>query len=122
MRCFPAFLLLAACGNSLAPPGMCEVATGPASATVEPVALGGAGGYDDLTYSRALGRVVAAPEGTGRVFLVDPESMDVTSIGVPGGTASADASATTLYVVDRSAARIVAFDVASAAMTAMHGL
>ena len=44
--------------------------------------LGGGGSYDDLTYSHALGKIVAAPEGTGRVFIVDPESMAVTMIAV----------------------------------------
>ena len=48
--------------------------------------------------------------------------MDVASISVPGGSASADASATTLYVVDRSGARIVAFDIASTMMTVAHPL
>jgi DNA-binding beta-propeller fold protein YncE len=46
--------------------------------------------------------------------------MDVTSIGVPSGSASADTNATTLYVVDRAGARIVAFDVASTMMVASH--
>jgi DNA-binding beta-propeller fold protein YncE len=110
----------AACGNSLPPPGTCEVQTAGETATVESVALGGPAGYDDLAFSHVLGKVVAAPEGTGRVYLVDPDSMAVTLIGVPAGSASADASATTVFVVDRGGARILAFDVASAAMLASH--
>ncbi|HEY5951384.1 MAG TPA: hypothetical protein VIV40_38085 [Kofleriaceae bacterium] len=117
-----ALLLFIGCSNSLPPPGMCEVATGSDSATVEPVTLGGGGSYDDLTYSHALGKVVAAPQGTGRVFVVDPASMNVTSIGVPGGVGSADASATRLFVADRGGARIVAFDLATTMMVASHPL
>jgi len=101
---------------------MCEVATAGLTPSVDLVSLGGGGYYDDLAYSRALGKVVAAPEGTGRVSLVDPDSMVVTSIAVPAGTGSADASATTLYVVDRSGSRVVGFDIATGAMTASHAL
>src|SRR5215212_6621417 len=60
MRFLPAVTLLAACSNSLPPPGMCEVGGATGEATVEHVALAGGGGYDDLTYSRALGKVIAA--------------------------------------------------------------
>jgi hypothetical protein len=119
---FALLLVYAGCSNSLPPPGMCDVAAGSGEPTVDHVALGGTGYYDDLTFSPALGKVIAAPEGTGRVSIVDPDSMAVTSISVPGGTASADASATTLYVVDRGNARIVAFDLTTTMMTAMHSI
>ena len=72
MRIVFALLVVVGCSNSLPPPGMCDVATGSASATIDHVTLGGAGSFDDLTYSHALGKVVAAPEGTGRAFIVDP--------------------------------------------------
>jgi DNA-binding beta-propeller fold protein YncE len=118
---FAALAAAAACGNSLPPPGTCDLATS-GEPTVESVALGGPAGYDDLAFSHALGKVVAAPEGTGRVYLVDPDSLAITPIGVPAGTASADASATTVFVADRGAGRIVGFDIASAAMTASHSI
>ncbi|HEU0033469.1 MAG TPA: hypothetical protein VFQ53_22715 [Kofleriaceae bacterium] len=109
-------LVAAACGNDLPPPGECVVATGDGEATAVNVPLvGRAAGFDDVRYSPQLGKVVAAPEGTGRVFLVEPDSMATTQIAVPGGVASADASATTVYAADRGNDRIVAFDAASGA-------
>ena len=111
---FLCFLAVAACGNSLAPPGKCEVATNGAVPEVTPVALAGhPTGFDDLRFSPQLGKVLALPEASGRLFVIDPDSLDVAQIGVPGGSESADASATTLYVLDRTGSQIIAFDAAT---------
>ncbi len=115
-------LVLAACGNDLPAPGMCEVATSGEVPEVTSVSLAGhASGYDDLRYSPQLGKVIAVPEGTARLFLIDPDTLDVTTVGVPGGAASADANATTIYVVDRSADQILAIDGSTLTMMASHG-
>ena len=51
--------------------------------------------------------MVAAPVGTGKVFLVDPDSLAFTSIAVPTGVASADAKGTMVYAADRGNNAIV---------------
>lgn len=107
-------LAVTACGNDLPPPGSCEVATGGEMPTVDHVALAGrSAGYDDLRYSPQLGKVLAVPSGTARLYLIDPDSMEVTMAGAPGGSQSADASATLIYVLDRSGDEIVAIDATS---------
>jgi DNA-binding beta-propeller fold protein YncE len=114
-----ACFLLAACGNSLLPPGTCDVATAGLTPQVTPVALpSGAASYDDLRYSPELQRVVAAPSGTGVVSLIDPDSLAVQTLQVPSGVESADASATTVYAADRDHERIVAIDIASGMLVA----
>ena len=111
--------LLAGCGNDLLPPGTCNVPTNGAMPVVQLVALpGGASPFDDLRYSPELGKVVAAPIGTGLVSLIDPDTMAVQSLPVPRDVESADASATTIYGADRAKTRIVAIDVATGATVA----
>ena len=104
-------LIAASCG-SLPPPGACEVATtGNEVVDVASIALADRPAtFDDLRYSPSLGKVVAAPEGTGRLFLVDPDTLDVRSTDVPRGVGSADADATTVFVADRGASQILAID------------
>ena len=107
-------LLLAACSNSLPPPGTCDVAANGATADVQLVALpGGIAGFDDLRYSPELGKVVAAPSGTGVISLIDPDTLAVRALTAPPGVESADASATTVYAADRANNRIVAIDAAT---------
>jgi len=103
----------AACGNNLPPPGTCDVATNGETVTVMSVALGRPGEYDDLRYSPELKKLVAAPTGTAQVFLVDPESLAVQMVPVPGGVYSADASASTVYAADRGGNAIHAIDIAT---------
>jgi hypothetical protein len=113
---------VAACSNDLPPPGMCEVATNGEMPTVDHVALAGrAAGYDDLRYSPQLGKVLAVPGGTARLYMIDPDSMAVMMTGVPAGAESVDASATTIYVLDRSGDEILAIDVATMATTHTQG-
>src|SRR5262249_40356579 len=76
--------------------------------------------FDDLRFSPQLKRVLAVPEGSARVFAIDPDSLEVKMGSVPGGSASVDASATTIYVADRGADQIVAVDATTFAMTAAH--
>jgi hypothetical protein len=122
MRLIVCLLLVVACGNDLPPPGMCEVATnGEVPEVVSVVLAGHVTGYDDLRYSPQLGKVLAVPEGDGRLFIIDPDSLAVTTIAVPRSSESADATASTIYVLDRSADQILAFDATSLARTAMQG-
>ncbi|HUS27105.1 MAG TPA: hypothetical protein VMZ53_01300 [Kofleriaceae bacterium] len=110
-------LLLAACGNDLAPPGTCQVPTGAETPVVDHVQLAGrAASYDDLRYSPELGKVLAVPLGTARIYMIDPDSLAVTTHGAPGGSESVDASATTIFIIDRSNRRVVAIDAESGAM------
>ncbi|HEX6793453.1 MAG TPA: hypothetical protein VF304_06325, partial [Casimicrobiaceae bacterium] len=113
--------MLAACGNSLPPPGACDVGATPQAVDVQLVALppgGGPASYDDLRYSPELGKVVAAPHGTGVISLIDPDSMAISQVPAPLGVESADASGSTIYAADRANDRIVAIDIATGAMIA----
>lgn len=122
MRSIACLLLaLAACGNDLPPAGMCEVATNGEMPVVDHVPLAGhATGYDDLRFSPQLGKVLAIPGGAGKLYMIEPDSLDVTSVGVPTGSESMDASATTLYVLDRSNSTILAIDATTLSTTATH--
>jgi hypothetical protein len=110
-----ALLVLApACGNDLAASGTCDVPALPSAPVVTPVALvGGRAFFDDVRFSPQLGKVLATPEGSGVLFVVDPESLEVARASVPAGSASVDASADAIYLVDRFNARVVAIDAAT---------
>ena len=110
-------VLLAGCGNSLPPPGSCDIATNGATPDVQLVSLGRSGSYDDMRYSPQLGKVVAAPEGAGLIALIDPDSLSVQSLPAPD-VGSADASATTVYAADRGGNRIVAIRIADGSIVA----
>jgi hypothetical protein len=113
-------LAIAGCGNSFPSAGSCDVPlSGNETVEIVSVALADAPAYyDDLRYSPQRGSLVAAPEGTGRVFLVDPETLAVTRADVPVGVSSADASATHVFVADRDASQILALDGASLTIVA----
>jgi hypothetical protein len=106
-----AFTLMAGCGNSLPPPGTCDVPTTGKMVEVMPVALGSQSDFDDMRYSPELRKVVAAPIGTGHVYLIDPESLAIDMVNVPTSVSSADASATTVYA--KGGGEIVAVDIAT---------
>jgi DNA-binding beta-propeller fold protein YncE len=111
--------LLAACSNSLAPPGTCDVPTNGQAVTVDLAALpGGGAAFDDMRYSPVRMQVVAAPHGTGFISLIDPDTMALQNLVAPLGVESADASATTVFAADRATNRIVAIDIASGATIA----
>jgi DNA-binding beta-propeller fold protein YncE len=117
-------VVIAGCGNSLPPAGMCNVATNGETVDVTLVALGGGGpaSYDDLRYSPELKKVVAAPQGTGSIFLIDPDSLVVQVLAAPRGVYSADASAAIVYAADRGSDQIIAIDIASGTMVAAQGM
>ena len=103
--------LVTACGNDLPGPGSCDLPPRTATPELAQVPLfGQAASFDDLAYSRPLGRVIAAPQGTGRLYVVDPETLETQVAAVPGGASSADANATRIYAADRGNDRIVALD------------
>jgi hypothetical protein len=88
------------------------------------VVPGGEGGigFDDLVFSGALGRFVVPGGRTGSVFLLDPATRRLEALGrlskLPtwqGGhgqsATSADATADTLFVADRTSQRLFAIPV-----------
>jgi hypothetical protein len=94
-----------------------------------PVSLalpGGDGGigFDDLSFSPALQRVLAPAGRTGRLDLIDPSTRAIESIGGFSaderfggghgqGTTSADAGAGLLFATDRSRGEVVVIDPAT---------
>lgn len=122
--------LLAACKTPAAHKQDAASATKPAAAdtaatpppaadaakqTSDAVALPGGDkgiGFDDLRFSRMLGKVVVPGGGTGNLVLIDPTSHALTSIGGFGtsgranghedGTTSADEGGGYLYAIDRT--------------------
>jgi DNA-binding beta-propeller fold protein YncE len=116
-------MALAACGNKLPPPGTCAAASTGQTADVALVALpDGPASFDDLRYSPEAKKIVVAPPGTGRIWLIDPDSMALQSVSAPLDTYSADASGSTVYAADRANDRIVAIDIASGATVASGSL
>lgn len=104
-------LVLVGCSNELKDPGQCPVPTASGEPVVTSVPLFGQPAYfDDLHYAPALGKVLAAPDGVARMYVVDPETLATTMIGTSGGTASADADPTTIFTVDRSNDHVDAYD------------
>jgi streptogramin lyase len=79
---------------------------------VEPVALAPeAATFDDITFSASLGRVLAAPEGIGTVYSIDPDSLAVTAFAdLPRGVASVDEGAGWLFAADRDDDAILVLD------------
>jgi hypothetical protein len=107
--------LVGGCGNSLPGPGNCNPGTSGAIADVTSIQLIGASvAFDDLRYAPDLGRVVAAPEATGKLFLIDPDSLAVTMIDVPFGVGSADGVAGFVFAADRTNSQIDVIDVGMA--------
>lgn len=84
-----------------------------------PVPGGGSGvGFDDLSYSAELHRVIVPAAGTGSILLVDPEGWKVSSIsglcekktyqgGHDDGVTSADVGRGFLFAIDRTAKRLL---------------
>jgi hypothetical protein len=114
MRMSLLVLVLAGCSNQLKGSGQCPIPAATGEPVVTNVPLFGQRAYfDDLHYAPALGKVLAAPEGVARMYLVDPDTLATTTIGTSGGTASADADAHTIFTVDRSNNRVDAYDAAT---------
>jgi DNA-binding beta-propeller fold protein YncE len=84
--------------------------------------VGASVGFDDLAYAADLGRVVAAPESTGKLFLIDPDSLAITTVDVPRGVASADARGGFAFGADRLNQQIVVVDLAANQIASMAAL
>ncbi len=90
-------------------------------------------GFDDLRYSPTLRRVLVPAAGTGRLDLVDPDSLAVTSVagfsttsdysgGHGDGATSVDEGAGLLFVTDRTTGTLHAVDPAARAIVASTAL
>lgn len=118
MRCLQLTLALAvvACANAA-----------PGSTTVKlPDAAPGIG-FDDLRYSSTLQRVLVPAGRSGRLDLIEPQTLAVTSItgfsatsaysgGHDDGPTSVEEAVGKLYVTDRTARTLVTVDITSAAI------
>src|SRR4051812_30454216 len=93
------------------------------AAAPTPIALpntSGRVGFDDLTYSTALGRVLVPAGSTGRLDLIDPSSREVTSVtgfstestqgGHRDGTTSADFGGGFIFASDRGRKEVAIVD------------
>ncbi len=93
--------------------------------TAAPIAIslpGSSGrvGFDDLTYSSALGKVLVPAGSTGRLDLIDPVTRAVTSVsgfsteaakgGHGDGTTSADSGAGWIFASDRGRREVAIVD------------
>ena len=110
--CLIALLAFACAKNELRPIGQCSNADSTAPPNAEPIALApGPAPFDDLTYSASLGRVMAAPVNVGTVYLIDPDSLEVTRIeNLPRSVASVDEGKGWLFIADRGNDSILTVD------------
>jgi DNA-binding beta-propeller fold protein YncE len=90
-------------------------------------------GFDDLRYSPGLHRVLAPGGRTGQLFLIDPQTLDVTSIGGFGavgdysgghddGPTSVDEGLGKLFVTDRTTGTLFVVDPTAAAIASQAPL
>ena len=107
MRSF-VLVAAAACGNHLAPAGDCTTPDGGGAPVVETVSLQpGELQFDDLAFDPDTNHVLAAPEGVGRVFVVDADAMTVTSFATSTGVGSIDGRGGQVFLADRGTGEIV---------------
>jgi DNA-binding beta-propeller fold protein YncE len=110
LSCFAA----AGCSNNLPKVGQCDLGPtdGIAPPKVDVVELAGSPAtFDDLRFSPALGRIIAAPQGTGTVYLVHPDTSAVDKLpGLPTGVASIDADSKFVFALDRDAEQVLVVD------------
>jgi hypothetical protein len=102
-------LLLGLFAAGCAPPG----SSGGPTADAAAVLGGGASiGFDDLTWSARLDRVIAAGPDTGAVYVVNPATMEVQTLSslLLKRPASADEGQGLVFVADRSSDQIFVFD------------
>ena len=109
---------------------------GAAGTTVISIPLpGGEGGigFDDLTFSPALHRLLVPAGRTGKLDLIDPATRQITAIagfsaqgkGTQGhgdGTTSADAGRGLIFATDRTAMKLVVLDPAAKTIVAKADL
>jgi DNA-binding beta-propeller fold protein YncE len=132
-RAFPCIAALAiALGPfaSAAPPGAPlpppPTAIGPPKAPPSPpprvvrLSSGGGIGFDDLGFSPVLRKILVPAGGTGRIDLIDPDSLAVTPlvVGAAGsykgghgeGITSVDSDGARLFAIDRASRRVLVVD------------
>lgn len=83
-------------------------------------------GFDDLGFSAQLRRVLVPAGGTGRIDLVDPDSLAIKSAiggtatpyagGHDDGITSADSDGTRIFATDRTARRVLVINPATGAI------
>lgn len=90
-------------------------------------------GLDDLRFSTALGKLVVAGGRTGQIDLIDPQTLEITSVGGfsafagfdgsdQQGVESADEGGGLVYAVDRAAFRLSVVDPVRGSIVASTGL
>jgi streptogramin lyase len=135
--CTPGYRAVAlACLTQVACGASAGVAVNDHSAVIEPVELPGGKpgiGFDDLQWSAALGRVIVPGGRTGSVFLIDPDSLQVSALSgfsksdsYDGdhdfGVTSAVEAEGSIYAIDRTSKQLVQVDPRDAQRKATLGL
>ena len=125
-----AMAVLTACGTRTAAPGTERYFE------ATPITLpGGSGGigFDDLGFSLELGRVLVPAGRTGNLDLVDPGSLEVSTItgfssdatyggGHSQGTTSVDGALGMLFAIDRTKMQLIVVDPAAQKIVGSVGL
>ncbi len=119
---FRAFLMLAALGILLAACG--PFVLNPGALPAVPIHFSPAPpdgiGFDDMVYSPELGKLIVPLDGTGRLALLDPKSLEIQYIdgfskidpttNGQGGSTSATVAHGLIYALDNSALKIMVVD------------
>jgi outer membrane protein assembly factor BamB len=94
--------------------------------------INGGIGFDDLGFSRQLRKVLVPAGGSGRIDLVDPDSLAVTSMvggastsyagGHGDGITSVDSDGTRLFATDRTSRRVLVVNPTTGALLASASL
>jgi len=107
----------------------CSLALNPTSLDVDPVTLPGNPGsiaFDDLLYDSRLGKVIVPGAGTGKLALINPDTLDVqvvegfsqqsSEISGSAGTTSAAVVRGLIYAIDIGAMKLNVIDPSSASI------
>ena len=102
------------------PAGTNPPASPPPAPRAVRLSSGGGIGFDDLGFSPALRKILVPAGGTGRIDLVDPDSLAVTPVvvgaarsyegGHGDGITSIDSDGQRLFAIDRSSRRVLVVD------------
>lgn len=126
---------------TLAPPASAPV-TGPATSPPSPpspqpprtvhLSSGGGIGFDDLGFSPALRKILVPAGGTGRIDLIDPDTLAVTPLMVGAarayqgghgeGITSVDSDGARLFAIDRTSRRVLVVSPATGRVLGAAGL
>ena len=126
--------MLCAAGLLLAPAGVTHATSsggGPAETPAAPgapaaaprvvhLSAGDGIGFDDLGFSAPLRKILVPAGGTGRIDLIDPDSLAVTPLvlgaarayhgGHDAGITSVDSDGARLFAIDRTSRRVLVVD------------